>query len=137
MLTGSLPFRAATSPAMLAAQIYEPPPKLRSLLPPNVNIPAALEPVYERALAKEPARRFANVEEFAAALRAIEPGGPMLSSGTYPRPPAATRSAPETLSPAKPRSNHVTPSRRPYLAVSVALVVAAISALALASSLNP
>jgi serine/threonine protein kinase len=122
LLTGSLPFRAATSPAMLAAQIYEPPPKLRSLLPPNVHIPAALEPVYERALAKDPDRRFANVEEFAAALRAIEPGGPLLVSGAHER-SQATSPAP-------------TSRRRTWLAVSIALVIAAVSALALASGLN-
>src|SRR5690606_19842234 len=93
MLTGSLPFRAGTSSAMLAAQIYEPPPTLGSLLPPEVHVPAALEPIYQRALAKQPDDRFAEVEELAAALRAIEPGGPLLLSGSYPRVRATPRLA--------------------------------------------
>ncbi|HLT39661.1 MAG TPA: serine/threonine-protein kinase [Enhygromyxa sp.] len=140
LLTGSLPFRAGTSSAMLAAQIYEVPPRLGSLLPPAVQVPAAVEPIYQRALAKQPDDRFAEVEELAAALRAIEPGGPLLLSGSYPRVRATPRLACETATvPAQPPRQRP-PVRSPWIwaaAVAFALMIGAIGALALASSFSP
>ncbi|MFO7564257.1 MAG: serine/threonine-protein kinase [Enhygromyxa sp.] len=139
MLTGALPFRAATSTAMLAAQIYEPPPKLGSLLPPGVHVPAALERVYERALAKQPERRFANVDELAAALRSIDPGGPVLVSGAYERGPASSRLALETTTRPRPRERPALEPSWPLCATaaSIGLVVGALGALLLASKLGP
>ncbi|HVH98375.1 MAG TPA: serine/threonine-protein kinase [Enhygromyxa sp.] len=138
MLTGSLPFRAATSSAMLAAQIYEPAPTLRSLLPPNVLIPAALEPVYARALAKQPEQRFATIDQLAAALRAIAPGGPVLCSGSFERAPLGSRPALETNTCARPQPLRRPASKRKWslaLAIAVAMLIGAAGALALASSL--
>jgi serine/threonine-protein kinase len=140
MLTGSLPFRAASSPAMLAAQIYEPPPPLRSLLPPGVLIPAALEPVYARALAKDPNQRFADIDQLAAALRSIAPGGPVLRSASFERARATSRPTFETSSAARPPQRVGRPAPKLgwslVIAVALALAVGAVGALALASSLG-
>jgi serine/threonine-protein kinase len=140
LLTGSLPFRAATSPAMLTAQIYEPPPTLGSLLPPDVQVPAALEPVYARALAKHPDQRFADVEQLAAALLAVAPGGPVLSSGSFARPTTASRPALETDTHPRPQPIG-RPAAKPkwplVVAVALALLIGAVGAFTLASSSIP
>ena len=123
---------------MLAAQIYEPAPTLRSLLPPNVLIPAALEPVYARALAKDPDQRFANVEQLAAALRAIAPGGPVLCSGSFERAPLVSKPTLETNTCARPLPIGRPAAKRKWslvAAVAFALLIGAAGALALASSL--
>ena len=70
--------------ALLTAHAMEPPPP-PSIVAPQ-PIPAAVEAVILRALAKRPADRFASVADFAAALRAAGPG----ASTTPPRPPHLT-----------------------------------------------
>src|SRR5690606_34781321 len=81
-----------------------------------------------------------EVEELAAALRAIEPGGPLLLSGSYPRVRATPRLACETATvPAQPPRQRP-PVRSPWIwaaAVAFALMIGAIGALALASSFSP
>lgn len=143
MLTGSLPFRAATPPAMLAAQIYEPPASLSALAPSHSRIPAALEAIYARALSKDPSARFANADAFAAALRSVDAGGPVLVSGAYEACPIAlgpetetelecertTTSGAEDHAPAKNRLSYVA-------AASIAFLIGALGAFALASSLG-
>jgi serine/threonine-protein kinase len=62
LFTGQVPFRADTPVATLL-QHLEATPSLERL-------PEALQPVVRRALAKEPAQRFADGEAIAAALRA-------------------------------------------------------------------
>lgn len=69
MLTGRAPFGGDT-PAMLYAHVHESPPPLRSL---NPHLPAALESVIGKALAKEPKERYGSATELAAALKAISP----------------------------------------------------------------
>lgn len=65
MLTGRLPFRSGRPAEMLYRVVYEPP---AALAPARFPVSAALEAVLRRALAKEPAQRYANAGEFAAAL---------------------------------------------------------------------
>jgi serine/threonine-protein kinase len=139
LLTGSLPFRARTSPAMLAAQIYEPPPKLRSLLPPHVQIPAALEPIYERALAKQPDRRFVDVEQLAAALRAIEPAA-LVSISLPPAEHPPTEQPPAehpALRPRRSLRDAVTIVGLIVLILSILSIIGTVGALVLAPSLGP
>ena len=71
MLTGRLPFTARSSLGMLNAHAYEPAPSLAELAPAGVRIPPAVAAIYKRALSKDPAARYPNVEAFAAALRAV------------------------------------------------------------------
>ena len=48
-----------------------------------MRIDPAVQRIYERALAKDPAQRFASIEELAAAIRAIPCEDPLEISGTY------------------------------------------------------
>jgi eukaryotic-like serine/threonine-protein kinase len=76
MLSGRVPFDEPTPAATLMGQAYVPPPPLRSTGAPDV--PAQVETIVLRALAKDPARRFATAVEMASAVRAalaaIAPG---------------------------------------------------------------
>ncbi|MFN2637980.1 MAG: protein kinase [Gemmatimonadaceae bacterium] len=65
MLTGEPPFRGTSARATMAKQVTERPRPLRSLRP---DAPAGFERVLEKALAKDPAQRFATIAEFCTAL---------------------------------------------------------------------
>ncbi|MGH3276452.1 MAG: protein kinase domain-containing protein [Streptosporangiaceae bacterium] len=74
MLTGFPPFRRAENIALMYAQLSEPPPKLRERRP---ELPAAVDQVMGRALAKSPGDRYPGCADFAAALRAACTPGPV------------------------------------------------------------
>ncbi|MEZ0112537.1 serine/threonine protein kinase [Catenulispora sp. EB89] len=63
-LTGELPFDRGSSAAILYAHVHEPPPPLPD------SIPADVRELVGRALAKDPARRWADAGEMARAARA-------------------------------------------------------------------
>ena len=151
MLTGALPFRAASGPAMLAAHIYETPPRLAALAPRGARIPAALEAIYACALNKDPSARYPDINAFAAALRGIDAGGPILVSGAYETCPVApvleTDTELETDTDTDTELEHeqtavgelikrvVDNHWLPYIgAASIAFVVGALGALAVATS---
>jgi eukaryotic-like serine/threonine-protein kinase len=67
MLTGRVPFDAESPVTVALKQVSEAPVPPRELVP---SIPPALEAVVLRALEKEPARRFADADEFIRALEA-------------------------------------------------------------------
>jgi eukaryotic-like serine/threonine-protein kinase len=67
MLSGAFPYDAQTYESLIL-QIYTEPPKPLSQVAPGV--PGPLAQVVERAMAREPERRYANAREFADALRA-------------------------------------------------------------------
>ena len=73
LLTGDVPFPGENVVAVAMRHLQEPPP---SLLERRPDVPVLLAAAVERALAKEPARRFGSMEAFAAELRAClaEPG---------------------------------------------------------------
>jgi DNA-binding beta-propeller fold protein YncE len=66
LLSGEPPFRRPDSVAVMYAQLHEPPPSLRQRRP---DLPAGIDEVMGRALAKTPADRFGSCRDFAAALR--------------------------------------------------------------------
>jgi serine/threonine protein kinase len=71
-VTGSVPFDAATLPA-LSIKIFEgryPPPSAG-----QTDTPARLDDVVARAMAVEPSARFANMRDFKAALETLEAVG--------------------------------------------------------------
>ena len=68
MLTGRKPFQADTSYSVLNAQVNEPP---RPPIEVNPEIPAALNEIVLRAMAKNPEERFQTAEEFRGALRGV------------------------------------------------------------------
>jgi serine/threonine-protein kinase len=65
MLTGQPPLKGATPRATMAKQVTEKPRPVRTLRP---DAPAGFERVLERALAKNPARRFSSIAQFCEAL---------------------------------------------------------------------
>lgn len=67
ILAGSPPFHRDSDLAVLHAQLSEPPAPLAGRVP---GIPAAVDQVLQRALAKAPADRYSSCGEFAAALSA-------------------------------------------------------------------
>jgi len=71
MLTGRQPFEGASLQAILAQSITAPRPRVRSM---RRDVPAALDAVVSRALAREPNDRFASAEAFGSALVASASG---------------------------------------------------------------
>jgi len=68
LLTGQLPFRADSMPALMLRIAQEPHPRIRAL---NPALPVGLDEFFDRALAKDPAARFESGSRFAQALRDI------------------------------------------------------------------
>ena len=66
LLSGRPPFSQDEASAVLYAQLKEPPPRL---VPRRADLPAAVDDVLLRALAKAPEDRYASCGEFADALR--------------------------------------------------------------------
>jgi serine/threonine protein kinase len=72
LLTGDVPFRASDPVATLLMHVDTPPPQgpLGA-----AAVPEPLRAILDRALAKDPARRFESAAQMAAALRRTIPGG--------------------------------------------------------------
>lgn len=68
MLTGRLPFAAETPWSIVSQHISTPPPPLRQFRP---EVPAEMEELINKALAKRSEDRFQNPEEIQAALRKV------------------------------------------------------------------
>ena len=83
MLTGRTPFTGPTAQAIIAKTFTDPPPPLRTARPGD-GTPEWAEQAVLKALAKDPAGRFATAAQFSQALRA--PG--------VTTPPAATPATP-------------------------------------------
>jgi eukaryotic-like serine/threonine-protein kinase len=67
LLTGRRPFEAESIAAEAAAHVTG---ELPSVCDVNPDAPCELDPVFEKALAKDPAARYSSAAEFVAALRA-------------------------------------------------------------------
>ncbi|HWN66510.1 MAG TPA: protein kinase [Haliangium sp.] len=83
LLCGRPPFVGQGVGELLIAHVREPAPWARSI---NLEVPPAVDALLQRALAKEPAARFASMSEFAAALAALLNHS---RSGSWPEVPAA------------------------------------------------
>lgn len=66
MLTGRLPFEADTLPALALKHLHEPPPLVTTL---NASVPAQLERIINKVLAKEPAGRYRTAGQLERILR--------------------------------------------------------------------
>lgn len=66
LFTGQVPFRADTPVATALKHLHEPPPLSG---PKAQRLPASLVPVLRKALAKQPAERYATAQEMAMALQ--------------------------------------------------------------------
>jgi tetratricopeptide (TPR) repeat protein len=65
LLTGERPYAAANTTAEAAAHVHAPIPSISE----RTNLPRELDPVFRRALAKEPDQRYESAAAFVAALR--------------------------------------------------------------------
>jgi serine/threonine-protein kinase len=126
MLCGRPPFMAANYLELVTQHLFDPPPPMRVFRP---GLPEVLEAVTMRALAKEPAARWANATELSKAIPdAISFAGgswDALStiSGTAPDialPRAAAYAAP-TTTPDKPVKRR---SLAPYVVIGAAVLAA-------------
>ncbi|MBF4995766.1 serine/threonine protein kinase [Nocardia sp. BSTN01] len=82
LITGQNPY-PATQPAMvMMGHLYEPPPRATAV---NSGLPPAIDHVFARALAKNPADRFASCRELTdAAANALTPGHTPVRTTTSP-----------------------------------------------------
>ena len=97
MLTGRIPFPGDAVHTIIYKQIFEDPPLIQDLRP---DTPAHLATALHRALAKEPEHRFANMEEFAAAVmpeRSMSSAPRVITGARPPRP--VSSDAPTTVTP--------------------------------------
>ncbi len=83
MLSGDPPFTGSTPQAVMARALRDTPPPIRTRRP---EVPAALQAVIERVVAKQPDQRFPDAEAFMAALDGVR-------AGPAPEPPTASRPA--------------------------------------------
>jgi eukaryotic-like serine/threonine-protein kinase len=139
LLTGAVPFDGETAVTIALKQVSATPPPPSAL---NPAVPAELDAVVLRALAKDPAARFADAAEFIAALEYVRQ---TLSGGAHGSPlangpVAPTVAAAALLLPAGESATEAAPAghdrRWWWIAGAVVLVLAAV-ALALFLLLPP
>jgi len=125
MLTGRVPFDKANSVNLLMAHVTEEVPTLASINP-TVEIPPGVEALVYRCLAKDPAERFATMDDLIAAIRTLGhalgrplPGftgeflqsGPVAVAEVVPsRPPPLPSLTPRGVSSATPSASAVDPA---------------------------
>jgi serine/threonine-protein kinase len=90
MLTGVTPFAGENTATILYKQVYENPPPLRAI---NPRLPVELQPIIDRALAKNPNLRYPDALELARDLeevaRWLPAGSPWLARPQPPGPAPA------------------------------------------------
>ncbi len=120
-LTGQVPFTAETDAATALARLRDDPTLPRHLRP---GIPRDLESAVMRALARDPARRYATAVEFRAALLAA----PTVADPTvaHRAGPAAPRPAPKTAVPTGPVPTFAESERR-WLIPTLLIVLLALA----------
>ena len=130
LLTGRRPFEGESATAEAAAHVHAPIP---SVCDKRDELPCELDPVFERALAKQPDARFASAAEFVAALRHAldEAAGHTRAFQPVAAAAPAAADAPSQRAPAPLREGGATPAprRRSRLPLAVAaLLLAALGA---------
>jgi Protein kinase domain len=92
-LTGTPPFRRPTVPATITAHLHDPPPQPSA----TPGVPAAFDAVIARALAKDPAARYASAGDLGRAAVAAAAGEPAVAPrGSVARGQAAPALGPPT-----------------------------------------
>jgi serine/threonine-protein kinase len=135
MLTGRVPFQSTTPVATLYQVVHEPPPPPRLL---NPAIPAYLESIVLRCLAKQPEQRFATAKELADALRqrrlvppvaAAAAETQLMAAGPATPAVAASRRAGGTAGPATPPHIAATPPAKAKRSGGTGVLVGVLSLL--------
>ncbi|MGW5315839.1 serine/threonine-protein kinase [Nocardia thailandica] len=121
LLTGSVPFGSEHPALVIQGHLQHRPPPVSALRP---GLPAGLDPVLERAMAKVPAERFASCAAFAAAARHAL-AAPPRPAPPSPTPPGPTPPGPTRAAPAGPiaRAPRTRSSARLLAVAGIALVV--------------
>ncbi|MGQ4597301.1 protein kinase domain-containing protein [Nocardia sp. R6R-6] len=116
LLTGHNPYPSTMPAVVMMGHLHEPPPTLSAVRP---GLPAALDAVIERVMAKDPAHRYSTCREFTQDAEAALYGtaqfmAPGPSHATDPKNPLATHptTAPFSPQPAALRSTYPTESHR-------------------------
>jgi serine/threonine-protein kinase len=128
LLAGDVPFVGENFVAVALRHVNEPPPHLRERRP---DVTPRLEAAVDRALAKDPGRRFPSMAAFAKELRAclaeadgeIPMADPELTLITPPPTAPARASAPRRPRPRRPARTR----RRPVVWALLALLVAGVA----------
>lgn len=111
MLTGSIPFQGPNITALLAQHLTEPVCSIRERAP-HLDLPAALDPIIARAMAKKAADRFDDAQQFIDALEAVNLHAPQgqstLVDTNEVAPPALPREVTEEMT-----SESLSPSAKP------------------------
>jgi tetratricopeptide (TPR) repeat protein len=133
LLTGSRPFESENTTAEAAAHINAPIPAVSAAS----DLPRELDPVFERALAKDAAQRYATASEFVTALRSAfsdAAGSTSELAAAAPPPPAATRPLRrvEAGEPAPPYQPRPSPSRGAWPLLAALLLAGAVGGALLA-----
>ena len=92
-LMGRAPFLGDSPEALMTQHLQQAPPSFAALRP-ELELPAALEQLVRRCLAKEPAQRFASMEAVCEALASLELPAPSSSSPELDGSSAASTPAP-------------------------------------------
>ncbi len=111
LLTGRTPFENPNAIELMLAHLKKPPPPPRSIC---ATIPAGVDALVMRLLAKKPADRPTNVDELISALaeQMVDIGGEMYRpqiTDTFARPFSPSASSPRTPPPAPFTGEHVNP----------------------------
>ncbi|MET9326352.1 serine/threonine-protein kinase [Tsukamurella sp. NPDC003166] len=85
LLTGSTPYTSASTASLITAHLHHPVPRISER---NPRLAAALDAVFEKALAKRPGDRYSSCGEFVQALRAS-------GVSSVPAPATAPAASPE------------------------------------------
>ncbi len=132
LLTGARPFESESTTAEAAAHVNAPIPAVSAA----GDLPRELDPVFERALAKDAAQRYGTASEFVAALRSAfsdAAGSTSELAASAPPPTAATRPLRRVeegeRAPYQPRAH---PARNPWLLLAVLLLAGAVGGALLA-----
>jgi eukaryotic-like serine/threonine-protein kinase len=120
LLTGKRPFAADSPTAEASAHVNAPVPSVCD----TSSLPCELDPVFQRALAKEPGDRFDSAAEFVAALRAALADA---AGSTREMAPVAQPAAPPPPPPPPPATRS-----RGWLLVAALALAAAVGGAALA-----
>jgi beta-lactam-binding protein with PASTA domain len=135
LLTGSVPFEGDSAVTIALKQVSDEP------TPPSERNPAvgpALNAVVMRALAKEPAARFASADEFIAALAQAREGvAPALTPNGAPTTPAALLVPPEANGEGDAHSGGHRRRKRALWAAAGAALLAGVAAVVLLLVLSP
>jgi serine/threonine protein kinase len=127
-LTGRLPFERSEDVAKLYAHVSEPPPKPSSVI---ADVPAELDQVVTRAMAKDPDFRFPSAGDFGRAALSAATGTPVgepehsvatgeAAPATEPAPTPVPPTKPSDLPSREPESTVESPEAQPTLAPSTA-----------------